>query len=246
MSLSGKVAIITGGSKGIGKAIAQRLASDGAFVVINFSSDAPAAEQTVKEIGADKAYSVQADVGSVDGVDKLVKATVDKFGKVDVVVPNAGIMWMKTVASASEADFDRMFALNVKGPYFLAQKAVPHMGPGGRIIFVSTGINRATTVMPPYTLYAATKGAIDQMTRTMAKDLASKGINVNAIAPGPTETELFMNGKSEALVEGIKKSSPFNRLGQPGDIANAVAFLCGQDSNWVAGQVLHTNGGAFV
>lgn len=120
------------------------------------------------------------------------------------------------------------------------------MAPGGRVIFVSTGINRATTVAPPYTLYAATKGAVDQLVRTMAKDLASKGINVNAVAPGPTGTDLFFEGKSEALIEGIKKTSPFNRLGTPEEIANVVAFLSGQDSAWVAGQVIHTNGGAFV
>lgn len=120
------------------------------------------------------------------------------------------------------------------------------MVPGGRIIFVSTGINRATTVAPPYTLYAATKGAIDQMVRTMAKDLAARGINVNAVAPGPTGTDLFLHGKSEAMIEGIKRSSLFNRLGEPQDIANVVAFLAGRDSAWVAGQVIHTNGAAFV
>lgn len=121
MSLSGKVIIVTGGSKGIGKAISQRLAQDGASVVINFSHDTSAAEETVKQIGSEKAYAVQADVGSVSGVEKLVKATVDRFGKVDVVIPNAGIMPMRTVDTTTEADFDRIFALNVKGPYFLVQ-----------------------------------------------------------------------------------------------------------------------------
>lgn len=120
------------------------------------------------------------------------------------------------------------------------------MSPGGRIVFISTGINRATTVAPPYTLYAATKGAVDQLVRTMAKDLGSKGINVNAVAPGPTGTDLFFAGKSEAMLEGIKKASPFHRLGEPDEIANVVAFLCGEDSAWVAGQVIHTNGAAFV
>lgn len=120
------------------------------------------------------------------------------------------------------------------------------MASGGRIIFISTGIVRSTTVAPPYTLYAATKGAVDQLVRTMAKDLAAKGISVNGVAPGPTGTDLFFQGKSEALLEGIKKSSPFNRLGEPQDIANVVAFLCGKDSAWVAGQVIHTNGAVFV
>lgn len=126
------------------------------------------------------------------------------------------------------------------------QKAVPHMASGGRVIFVSTGIAKATTVAAPYLLYGATKGAVEQMTRIMAKDLAAKGINVNAVAPGPTGTELFFEGKSEALVENIKKSSPFGRLGEPEDIANVVAFLSGKDSSWVAGQIIHVNGAAFV
>lgn len=133
MSLSGKVVIVTGGSKGIGKAVSQRLANDGASVVINFGHDASAAEETVKQIGADKAYAVQADVGSIAGVEKLVQATVEKFGKIDVIIPNAGIMPMKTVQTATEADFDRTFALNVKGPFFLAQVSTytPWLDPQG-------------------------------------------------------------------------------------------------------------------
>lgn len=120
------------------------------------------------------------------------------------------------------------------------------MAPGGRIIFVSTGINRATTVAPAYTLYAATKGAVDQLARTMAKDLGGKGINVNAVAPGPTGTEVLFEGKSEAMLQGIAKASPFGRLGEPAEIERVVSFLCGEDSAWVAGQVIHTNGAAFV
>ncbi|KAJ0122387.1 short-chain dehydrogenase reductase [Diaporthe amygdali] len=246
MPLSDKVIIVTGGSKGIGKAISQRLAREGASVVVNFSRDASAAEEVVKAIGSDKALAVQADVGSVAGVEKLVGAAVERFGRIDVVVPNAGIMPSRTTESTTEDDFDRAFGLNVKGPYFLAQKAVPHMASGGRVIFVSTGIAKATTVAAPYLLYGATKGAVEQMTRIMAKDLAAKGINVNAVAPGPTGTELFFEGKSEALVENIKKSSPFGRLGEPEDIANVVAFLSGKDSSWVAGQIIHVNGAACV
>ncbi|KAI7784310.1 short-chain dehydrogenase reductase [Diaporthe eres] len=246
MSLSGKVIIVTGGSKGIGRAISQRLAQDGASVVVNFSRDASAADEVVQAIGQDRALAVQADVGSVAGVEKLVAATVERFGRVDVVIPNAGIMPMRTTGNTTEEDFDRAFALNVKGPYFLAQKAAAHMSPGGRVIFVSTGIAKASTVAPPYLLYGATKGAVEQMTRIMAKDLAAKGISVNAVAPGPTGTELFFEGKSEAMLEGIKKASPFGRLGEPEDIANVVAFLSGKDSAWVAGQIVHVNGAAFV
>ena len=269
MSLTGKVIIVTGGSKGIGRAISQRVAEEGASVVINFSRDARAAEEVVESIGSDRALAVQADVGAVAGVEKLIEATVERFGKIDVLIPNAGILPMKTVGATTEEDFDRTFALNVKGPYFLAQvsdsqlagehslsrtagltsepqKAIPHIAPGGRIIFVSTGIAKNSAVLPPYLLYGATKGAIEQITRILAKDVAAKGINVNAVAPGPTATELFFEGKSEALVDTITKSSPFNRLGQPEDIAAVVAFLCGKDSGWIAGQVIHANGAAVV
>ncbi|POS75515.1 3-oxoacyl-(acyl-carrier protein) reductase [Diaporthe helianthi] len=247
MSLAGKVIIVTGGSKGIGRAISHRLAQDGASVVVNFSRDASAAEEVISAIGGpDRALAVQADAGSVAGVEKLVAATVERFGRVDVVIPNAGIMPMRTTGDTTEEDFDRAFAVNVKGPYFLAQKAAAHMAPGGRVIFVSTGVVKASIVAPSYLLYGATKGAVEQMTRIMAKDLAAKGINVNAVAPGPTGTELFFEGKSEAMVETIKRASPFGRLGEPDDIASVVAFLSGKDSAWVAGQVIHVNGASFV
>ncbi|KAJ9132112.1 3-oxoacyl-(Acyl-carrier protein) reductase [Pleurostoma richardsiae] len=246
MSLSGKVIIITGASKGIGKAMAQRLARDGASVVVNYNSDPAAADAVVSSIGTDRAVAVQANVSTVSGVEALVAAAVQRFGKIDVVIPNAGVMPMATVESTTEDLFDRAFALNVKGPYFLVQKALPHMAPGSRVIFVSTGIVHNSAVLPAYLLYGSTKGAVESMTKIMSKDLATKGISVNAIAPGPTATELFFNGKSEQLVNMIKSQSPFNRLGTPEDIANATAFLCGPDSSWVAGQVLLANGAAFV
>ena len=246
MSMQGKVAIITGGSKGIGRAIALRLAKSGATVVVNYSSDVAAADEVVSQIGKDRALAVKADAGTVAGVSALVDATVEKFGRVDVVIPNAGMMPMQDLEHTTEATFDKIYNLNVKGPYFLAQKAVPHMPEGGRIIFVSTGIAHNSAVPPPYLLYASTKGAVEQMTRVMSKDLGRKGITVNAIAPGPTATELFFEGKSEAMVKGIASQSPFNRLGKPEEVAELAAFVAGPESAWVSGQIIGANGASFV
>ncbi|AEO70636.1 b3284cac-e1f4-43de-a7de-22c70bf3d0b2 [Thermothielavioides terrestris] len=246
MSLSGKVALITGGSKGIGRAVAQRLAADGASVVINFKSDSKAADELVAEIGADRALAVQADVSKLDDIEKLVNAAVARFGKIDIVMPNAGVMAMVPLANLTEAEFDRHFNLNVKGALFLVQKAVAHVPAGGRIIFVSTGLARQSAVAPGYLVYAATKGAIEQLVRVLSKDLGAKGITVNAVAPGPTGTELFYQGKSEQLLQTIRGWSPFNRIGEPAEIAGVVAFLAGEDSRWVSGQVIGANGAMMV
>jgi len=189
--LAGKIAIITGATKGIGRSTAKHLISLGAKVVVSYGGDAPAAEAFIKEFGADHATAVQADGGSLEGVEKLIKATIDKHQKIDILIPNAGRLPMTDIEHLDEANFDKTFALNVKGPMFLVQKAVPYMPEGGRIVLVSTTQNFASTVTPPYMLYCATKGAIDQMTRLLAKDLAKKGITVNCVAPGPTGTDLF-------------------------------------------------------
>ncbi|KAK4031625.1 hypothetical protein C8A01DRAFT_41930 [Parachaetomium inaequale] len=248
MSLQGKVILITGGSKGIGRATAERVAADGASVVINYLSDSKAADEVVAKIGADRALAVQADASKIPDIEKLVAAAVDKFGKIDVVMPNAGIMGMHDLAHATEAAFDAHFNLNVKGPLFLVQKVVPHMPTtgSGRVIFVSTGLNTATGVLPAHLLYVATKGAVDQMVRALSKDLAPKGITVNAVAPGPTGTDLFYHGKSEQVLEMLRKQSPFGRFGEPEEIAGVAAFLAGEDSKWVSGQVLRVNGANMV
>lgn len=250
LPLQEKVVLITGATKGIGRAIALKVASQGAKVVINYSRDSSAAETLVAELGGpDRALAVQADAGSVSDISRLVDAAVAKFGHIDVLVPNAGIMPMHTLDNTTEEIFDRVYALNVKGPLFLAQKCVPHMpaSGGGRIVFISTGVAHASTLQPTYTLYASSKGAVEQISRGLAKELgASKGIAVNCVAPGPTGTDLFFQGKSEAIVQGISKASPFGRLGTPEEIAGVVAFLAGADSAWVSGQVLGVNGAAFV
>jgi len=242
-SLAGKVALITGGSKGIGRATALRLVRDGAKVVVNYSSGAEAAEEVVKEIGAENAIAIKADAGSVEEITKLVDATVQKFGKIDIVVACAGIMLLNELDQITEAEFDKTFNLNVKGPLFLAQKAAPHMASGGRIILFSTTQCAASSVTPNYLTYISSKGAIEQMTRGLSKDLARKGIMVNTVAPGPTATDLFMKGKSEQVVKMIAGFNPQGRLGKPEEIADVVAFLSSEAAQWVTGQVLRVNGG---
>ncbi|KAI0194223.1 NAD(P)-binding protein [Astrocystis sublimbata] len=243
-SLTGKVAIITGASKGIGKATAVALARQGATVVLNYSSDEQAAQDALVEVqkaGAGEARLVRADVGTIAGGQSLVKQTVDAFGKIDVLIPNAAIMPMKDLEHTSEADFDGTFALNVKGPYFLAQAAAPHMARGSHIVFMSTTLTVASTVMPTYLLYNSTKGAVEQMTRVMSKDLGRKGIFVNAVSPGPTGTELFFRGKSEEMVKTIANFNPHGRIGGPEEVAESIVYLA--QSSWVSGQVLRVNGG---
>ncbi|EXJ67764.1 3-oxoacyl-[acyl-carrier protein] reductase [Cladophialophora psammophila CBS 110553] len=242
--LSGKVAVITGGTKGIGASTATLLVKLGAKVVVNYGRDSAAAEKIVSQLGSDKAYAVQADAGTIAGVEQLVKATVEKFGQIDILIPNAGILPMKTVESCTEEDFDRTFSLNVKGPFFLVQKALPYMARGSSIVLISTTLCHASTVNGPYTLYCATKGSIEQLTRLLSKDLlASKGIRVNAVAPGPTATDLFLEGKSPQVLQMLASFHPANRIGKPEEIAEAIAFLCGQGAEWVSGQTIRVNGG---
>jgi 3-oxoacyl-[acyl-carrier protein] reductase len=246
MSLQNKVVLITGGSKGIGAAIARRVANDGALVVINYSRDGSAADALVEELGADRALAILADVSNVSEIEKLVEATVSKFGRIDVLIPNAGIMPLQPLTAITEDLYEKTFSLNYKGPLFLAQKAIPHIPDGGRIIFNSTGICSNSALPAVYGLYASSKGAVEHLTRALSKELGPKGITVNCVAPGPTQTELFMKGKPEAMIKGISAQSPFNRLADPSEIASLYAFVAGPDASWVSGQVIGVNGASFV
>jgi 3-oxoacyl-[acyl-carrier protein] reductase len=240
-----KVAIITGASRGIGAAIAQRLAADGIAVVVNYASKAEEADAVVQRIvdKGGKAIAVRADIADPAAVRAMFDLAEAAFGKVDILVNNAGIMpsSLPPVAQTDDALFDRLFAVNVKGTFNALREAANRMRDGGRIVNLST--SAIGLAMPGYAIYAATKSAVETITNIMAKELRGKNITVNAVAPGPTATDLFLSGKTEETVDRLAKAAPLERLGQPEDIANTVAFLVGPDGGWINGQTLRANGG---
>ncbi|HUK82672.1 MAG TPA: SDR family oxidoreductase [Verrucomicrobiae bacterium] len=242
-SLSGKVALVTGASRGIGRAIAQCLSRDGAAVSVNYASNAAAAQKLVGEIehAGGKTLAVQADVGSVAEVVRMFDQTIAHFGKLDILVNNAGIMFQKPVSAVIEEEYDRIFAINVKGTFFACQQAAKRLADGGRIINLSS--STTVRIMPSYAAYVATKGAVEQLTRSLAGELASRGITVNAVSPGPTDTELFNDGKTTEERQGLAKAAVFGRLGEPAEIAEVVAFLASDAARWVTGQNIRVNGG---
>jgi 3-oxoacyl-[acyl-carrier protein] reductase len=238
-----KVAIITGASRGIGAAIAERLAQDGFSVVINYSNDAGAAEARVRLIqgAGGRATAVKADVGDAQAVRRMFDATQAEFGGVDVLVNNAGIMSLAPIAETDDASFDRLMNVNLKGTFNTLREGAARIREGGRIINFSSSV--VGLLQPTYGVYAATKAAVEAMTSVLAKELRGRAITVNAIAPGPTATDLFLKGKPQEVVERIAKATPLERLGRPEDIARAVAFLSGPDGAWINGQTLRANGG---
>jgi 3-oxoacyl-[acyl-carrier protein] reductase len=238
-----RVAIVTGASRGIGAAVATRLAKDGFTVVVNYAGSAKAAEEVVNTITAagGKAISAQADISKAADARRLFDQAEDVYGGVDVLVNNAGVMSLANVADLKEEDFDRLFDINVKGSYNTMREAAKRLRSGGRIINFSSSV--VGLLQPGYAPYAATKAAIEATTMVLARELRGREITVNAIAPGPTATELFLNGKSDELVDRLAKLAPLERLGTPDDIAAAVAFLAGPDGAWINGQVLRANGG---
>ncbi|MDN3956278.1 SDR family oxidoreductase [Sporolactobacillus laevolacticus] len=242
-SLDGKVAIVTGASRGIGRVIASALASLGAKVVVNYVHNEEKALEVVNEIKSKggQSIAVQADVAKVAEIEKLFLETVHQFGKVDILVNNAGIMITKPITEVTEEDFDRLFAVNVKGTYFSMQKAMNYLEEGGRIINFSTSVNG--NMFPTYSVYAGSKGAVEQFTRQLAKEFGPKKITVNALAPGPVNTELFTVGKTAEQIESLAKLNAFGRIGEPEDIANAVALLASTESQWITGQTIRVNGG---
>lgn len=242
-SLEGKVAIVTGASRGIGSAIAKQLAGLGAKVVVNYARSAEHATQVVKEIidANGVAAAVQADVSKLKDVERLFTDTIALFGKIDILINNAGVILYKLLTDVTEEEFDRLFAINVKGTYFACQQAMTHMEEGGRIINFSTSVVGA--MLPTYSAYAATKGAVEQITRQLAKEFGQKNITINAVAPGPVNTELFNADKTEQQIASIANMNSFGRIGEPEDIANVISFLAGDQSAWVTGQTLRVNGG---
>lgn len=241
--LAGKAAIITGASRGIGRAIAIRLGALQASVTVNFVSDAAAAEQTVQRVekAGSKAVAIRADMGRVDEITNLFDQTIAAFGKVDILVNNAGVRLFKPIADITEAEFDQIFATNVKGVFFACQLAAKKMADNGRIINISSSVTHV--LLPNYGGYAATKGAVDQITRVLAKELGPRGITVNTISPGPTDTALFRKGKTREQIEGFAQDTALGRIGTPEDIANAVALLVEEKAGWISGQNICANGG---
>jgi 3-oxoacyl-[acyl-carrier protein] reductase len=238
-----RAAIVTGSSRGIGAAIAKRLAADGFGVVVNYSGNKRDAEAVVASIATEggRALAVQADVSDPIAVARLFDEAEAAFGGLDVLVNNAGIMKLATISESSDALFDSHIAVNLRGPFNTLKEAGRRMRDGGRIINLSSSV--VGLYQPTYGIYAATKAAIEAMTRVLAKELRGRRITVNAVSPGPTATDLFLDGKPQALVDQLAKLSPLERLGSPDDIANVVAFLTGPDGAWVNGQVLRANGG---
>lgn len=240
---SRKVAIVTGASRGIGAAVAERLARDGFSVGINFTSDATQADALAAKIGQSggRAIAIRADVSDAAAVRNMFDAAEKAYGGVDVLVNNAGIMQLASVAETDDAFFDRHIAVNLRGVFNGLREAARRLRAGGRVISFSSTV--VGLYQPTYAIYAATKAGVEAMTHVFCKELRGRSITVNAVAPGPTATDLFLKGKTPQAVDQLAKLAPLERLGQPQDIANVVAFLAGPDGSWVNGQVLRANGG---
>lgn len=242
-SLAGKVAIVTGASRGIGRAIALRLSQEGASVVVNYARGAEQAKEVVSAIEAagGKALAVQADVSKTAEIRDLFDRTQETYSQIDILVNNAGVILYKPVAEVTEAEFDNLFAINVKGTFFACQEAAKRMAEGGRIVNFSS--STTAMMLPTYGVYVATKGAVEQLTRSLAKELGDRQITVNVISPGPTDTELFTVGKTAEQIQRFTQMTALGRLGKVEDIADVTAFLCSEQARWITGQNIRVNGG---
>lgn len=242
-TLRDKVILVTGSSRGIGAVIAQKLAAAGAKVIVNYAGGKDAAEDVVRQIIKDGGESIalQADVSKSEDVKNLFDASINHFGKIDVLVNNAGIMINKLIKDTTDEDFSRQFDINVKGTFNTMREAATRLADKGSIINFSTSVNRI--MLPTYGTYVATKAAVEQLTRVFSKEVGARGINVNSISPGPTNTELFTNGKSQEVIDRLASLSAFNRIGEPEDIAQVVVFLASDEAKWISAQNIGANGG---
>lgn len=240
---SSRVAIVTGGSRGIGRAIALRLAQDGLAVVVNYAANEAAAQNTVETIRAAGATAIasRGDVGTPQDVERIFADARHAFGRIDVVVNSAGVMSLGTIADGNLSAFDAMIAVNLRGTFLMMSHAAQVLPDGGRFVALSSSVIAKN--FPGYGPYIASKTAVEGLVRVFANELRGRGITVNAVAPGPVATELFLAGKSEALIAQIANQAPLERLGQPEDIAYAVSYLVGSEGGWINGQVLRANGG---
>ena len=239
---SPRVALVTGGSGGIGRAVVERLAADGIAVGVHYAGNKVKADETVAAVVAagGRAIAVGGDVADEEAMSSAFDAVEAEFGGIDVVVNTAGIMILSPIAALSLDDLDRMHRTNIRGTFVVSQQAARRVRPGGAIVNFSTSVTR--TQFPTYGAYVASKAAVESITLILARELRGKDVTVNAVAPGPTATALFLDGKDEATIANLSKAVPLERLGQPDDIAETVAFLAGP-ARWVNGQVIFTNGG---
>ena len=242
-SLKGKVAVVTGASRGIGRGIAERLAKDGAAIVVNFTKSADEAEKVVVGIKAHggTAMAVQADVSKVDDIRRLFQETKKTFGRLDILINNAGIFWAKPIVDTTEEEYDRMFAVNAKGQFFALQEAAKHMADGGRIVNISTGGTKLA--FPGISIYGASKSALEFFTKVAAKELGAKNITVNTVSPGYTETDMLSDPQFRMI--GVQ-ASPLGRLGTPADIAQVVSFVVSDEAGWITGDTIQAGGGVAM
>jgi 3-oxoacyl-[acyl-carrier protein] reductase len=242
-NLSEKVILVTGASKGIGAEVAKRLAAAGAKVIVNYAGSKKEAEsvvETIKESGGD-AIALQADVSKAAEVKSLFDQSIAHYGRINVLINNAGVMITKLIKDTSDEDFTRQFDINVRGVFNTLREAATRLADGGTIINFSTSVNRL--MLPTYGTYVATKSAVEQLTRVFSREVGSRGINVNSVSPGPTNTALFMNGKSQETIDRLASLNPFGRIGEPDDIAEVVVFLASDDAKWINAQNIGINGG---
>jgi 3-oxoacyl-[acyl-carrier protein] reductase len=242
-TLQGKVAVVTGASRGIGQATAERLAQAGAAVVANYATSADEANEVVKGIEAQggKAFAVQADIARVDDIRRLFRETRDRLGRLDILVANAGYSCFKPMEEITEEDFDRTYTVNAKGTFFCLQEALRHMTDGGRIVCISTIGTELN--LPSGSCYFGSKAAIEQFCRVLAKEVASRGITVNVVSPGFTETRMLCATMGLDARQDFIEMTPLHRLGQPEDIAEAIVFLVGQGARWITRQNIAVDGG---
>lgn len=241
--LAGKAALVTGGSRGIGRAIALRLGQMGASVIVNYAGSREQAEGVVLELEKEEAQAaaVQADMRDVGQIRSLFAATVERYGRLDILVNNAGMLLNTPIGDMDEASYDELMDLNLKSVFFACQEAARNMADGGRIINITSTVTRM--LLPSYGAYAASKAAVDQLTRVLAKELGSRQITVNSLSPGPVDTELFRKGKSEEQIAQMAGMAALGRIGTPGDIADAVSLLVREEAGWISGQLICANGG---
>lgn len=237
-----RVALVTGGSGGIGRAVVERLAADDMAVAVHYAGNRDRAQAAVGAVtsAGGRAIVVDADVADENAVAAMFDRIEEEFGGIDVIVHTAGVMLLKPMAELDLDDFDRMQRTNVRGTFVVAREAVRRVRSGGAIVCFSSSVVKLA--MPAYTAYAATKGAVDALTPILAKELRGRDVTANAVAPGPTATPLFLDGKPQAAVDQLASMAPLERLGEPADIAETVAYLAGP-ARWVNGQVLYANGG---